>query len=83
MIAIELAKKYDRSITVVLTALAVISVIYLSAGSKIDAIVEQTPTIQELKKVNAVQANMNDNFKTDLLDIKKDVKDILRLMPRR
>ena len=83
MIAIELAKKYDRSIAVVLTALAVISVIYLSAGSKIDAIVEQTPTIQELKKVNAVQANMNDNFKTDLLDIKKDVKDILRLMPRR
>ena len=83
MSMIEVAKKYDRSITVVLTALGVLSMIYLATGSKIDAMVEQTPTIQELKKVNAVQGNINGTVKEDIGEIKRDVKEILRTMPRR
>ncbi len=83
MSALDLAKKYDRSITVVLTALAVISVIYLSAGSKIDAIVEQTHTVQELKRKNAIQNEINTTVKSDISEIKLDVKEILRTMPRR
>lgn len=83
MSAIELAKKYDRSLTVVITALGVIATIYLATGSKIDAMVAQTPTIQELRKVDAVQANSIDTMKSDIKIISEDVKTILRTMPRR
>ena len=68
---LDTAKRYDRSVLLVVTALGVLTITYIAAGSRIDAIVRETPVVKQLQQVDAVQAEKNIGFDKGLADVNK------------
>ena len=81
--SMELAKKYDRSLILIITAVGTILTIYISISKSFNDLVTNTTIVKELQQVNAVQREINDVVKSNIMEMKDDIKTILRNMPRR
>lgn len=76
----EAAKKYDRSLVLVGSAILTSAIVYVTLRGAFNQLLEASAVIKELQQVNAVQKQINEDFKEGMRDIKSDIKLILREM---
>lgn len=74
------AKKYDRSLIVVLVAMITIFTIWLKIGTVVDDVIARSSVVQEIKQKQTIYSVTDNIILEQLDDLKKDIKDIKKML---